>query len=179
MNIEIWQPLKGYELLFEISTEGRIRSVAKKTQNRWGWYIKPGKPLRPSVDDKGYLKIRLWRSADDFYSYRVHRLVAEQFIPNPNQYDQVNHIDGNKANNAVNNLEWCNNSLNQLHANATGLRKGSPKGRDNHMSKTVLHLLSGVYYDSAREAYNHSSKVIRFEMFCKNIRHNKNYTYGA
>jgi len=176
---EKWQPLKGYEQLFEISTDGRIRSFAKKTQNRWGPCTKAGKMLRPSPDEKGYMKIRLWRSKDDFSSYRVHRLVANQFIPNPNGYDQVNHIDGNKANNAASNLEWCNNSLNQIHANATGLRKGSPKGKDNHLSKTVLHLLSGVYYDSAREAYNHSSMNIRFEVFCKNIRHNKNYTYGA
>jgi len=74
---ETWLPIKGYELLFEVSTHGRIRSLAKRSR------------------------------------------------------------------------------------------------------KTVLHLLSGVYYDSAREAYNQSNGEIRFEVFCKNIRNNKNYTYGA
>jgi len=177
---EQWKPVPGYEGLFEISDMGNIRSLDKPSFNRWGPCVKRGKSLNAHHDAKGYLQIRLWRgSKDDFKSFKVHRLVAAAFIPNPDNLAQVNHLNGIKDDNRAVNLAWCDNSENQLHANATGLRKGSPKGGDNHMSKIVLHLSAGVFYDSAREAYNHSERKERFEMFCKNIRNNKNYTYGT
>ena len=69
-----------------------------------------------SENKKGYLRVRLSKGRDKKYSFLVHRLVAKAFIPNPNCLPQINHIDGNKKNNCVNNLEWCNNSYNQLQA---------------------------------------------------------------
>jgi len=61
------------------------------------------------------------KSRTDKYSLPIHRLVAKAFIPNPNNFPQVNHIDGNKKNNCVSNLEWCDNSYNQIHASALKL----------------------------------------------------------
>lgn len=81
---------------------------------------KNNKILKPQNNGKGYLFIRL-RNKSKFY---IHRLVAINFIPNPNNLPQVNHIDGNKVNNTLSNLEWCNNSLNQIHARKLGLNKG-------------------------------------------------------
>lgn len=65
---------------------------------------------------------------------RTHRAVAERFIPNPNNYPQVNHIDGNKMNNSVNNLEWCSNSYNTQHAYDKGLKRAI-SGADNPQAK--------------------------------------------
>lgn len=69
------------------------------------------KELKTQTDKKGYEKIKL-----NGKTYRIHRLVAEAFIANPDNLPQVNHIDGNKQNNDVSNLEWCDNSFNQKHA---------------------------------------------------------------
>lgn len=72
--------------------------------------------LIPVLTKNGYLRVGL-----DGKLCRIHRLVAEAFIDNPNGYTQVNHIDGNKCNNHVNNLEWCTPSQNIIHALKTGL----------------------------------------------------------
>ena len=73
---------------------------------------------------KGYLVAHLSKD-NKAKNILVHRLVAESFIPNPNKYPCVNHIDGNKQNNNINNLEWCTHSENDLHAYKIGLRKAS------------------------------------------------------
>ena len=98
---EIWKPIKGYENLYKISNLGRVIS------------IKTNKIRKLGYDKDNYLKIELYNKS--YKSVKVHRLVAEAFIPNPCHYSQVNHIDGNKSNNRVDNLEWCNGSYNCRH----------------------------------------------------------------
>lgn len=91
--------------------------------------------------------------------FTIHRLVAKAFIPNPNNLPQVNHRDGNKFNNKVENLEWCSSSDNQKHAYRIGLKKTPNLGRFgslNHSSKVIIqYSLTGVpiqEYGSTREA---------------------------
>lgn len=102
--------------------------------SRWGkgWVIKE-KIMKPIKRGTGYLVMSLSKNGEREYVL-VHRLVAEAFIPNPENKPQVNHLDGNKANNSVFNLEWCTQKENNIHAYAINLKKG-PIGEKNWFCK--------------------------------------------
>ena len=100
---EIWKDVVGYEGLYEVSSLGRVKSV------------KRNKILSQKHNWDGYLRIQLWRNNKNKY-VSIHRLVAEAFIENPNTKPFINHIDGNKQNNKVDNLEWCTQKENIKHA---------------------------------------------------------------
>lgn len=101
MEKEIWRPIKGYENRYFVSNFGRVKG--------------PLKILKPSISNWGYERVRIVDNNGKRTSPRVHRLVAQAFIPNPKNKPQVNHIDGNKLNNNVKNLEWATASENKLH----------------------------------------------------------------
>src|SRR5699024_2369537 len=112
--VEIWKPIKGYEDSYLVSTLGRIKSkprlgtrggILKELYSRWQ-----------------YNRVNLYKGGE-MKSFFIHRLVAKEFLPNPENKPQVNHKDGNKLNNALSNLEWVTQSENQLHAYETGLQK--------------------------------------------------------
>lgn len=86
-----------------------------------------GDKLTPKTNNKGYWQIMFTNNGKERL-YLVHRLVAEAFIPNPNNLPQVNHKGGNKNNNHVDNLEWCTKSMNELHAFQTGLKRTGGNG---------------------------------------------------
>ena len=85
-----------------------------------------GRVISQQIGNSGYIRIELWSSGSG-KKYLLHRLLAQAFIPNPKAKPQINHIDGNKTNNALSNLEWCSQSENQLHAYRTGLQVGYKK----------------------------------------------------
>jgi hypothetical protein len=85
-----------------------------------------GRVIKQQFDGPGYARVELWRDGEG-RKYLVHRLVAQAFIPNPDGKPQVNHIDGDKQNNALTNLEWATQSENQLHAYRAGLQRGYKK----------------------------------------------------
>lgn len=116
-----WLPSKydGYE----VSSCGRIKSVARIIPRRdTGTLVHyPGIELKQQIDNCGYYRVRL--SVNNLkITVKVHRLVAETFVENKHNLNQVNHVDGNKTNNNFTNLEWVTNSENQKHAITTGLR---------------------------------------------------------
>lgn len=117
---EIWKP---YIYTYEISNLGRLRNA------------KTNKILKANKVGRGYLGICVsLGSRNNYKMIRIHRAVAESFIPNPNNLPQVNHIDGNKLNNRVDNLEWCDSKYNTIHAISLGL-KTFLKREDNPHSK--------------------------------------------
>ena len=128
---ELWKPIKGYEEYYEISNYGRVRrikydKISQQFQYKVPYYLKPRK------DKDGYLKYTLCLNGKNRY-YFAHRLVATNFINNIENKPQVNHKDGNKENNHVDNLEWCTIKENNLHALNNGLRDM----KNNKLSKQV------------------------------------------
>lgn len=114
MNEEIWKPILGYEGYYEACNKGYIRSVDRLVKCKNGVRISPATILKPSLGQWGYEQVTL-RKEGNKKTVRVNRIIAQTFIPNPNNLPQVNHIDGNKTNNCVDNLEWCNASHNMKH----------------------------------------------------------------
>lgn len=96
---EIWKDITGYEGLYQISSEGRVKSL---NYNRTG----KEKILKAILDKYGYCFVILCKN-NKIKKYSIHRLVAQAFIPNPDNLPQVNHINENKTDNRVENLEWC------------------------------------------------------------------------
>ena len=133
---EIWKDIVGYEGVYQISNFGNVRSL-KYWSNIHKKYYDRIKILKKRNNNLGYEVINLSKFGIKKY-YTIHRLVAKAFIPNPNNYKEINHIDGNKRNNYVDNLEWCTRSQNMLHAYNKGLKKGISK-----YNKKVLQILDG------------------------------------
>jgi len=132
--MEVWKTIPSLPN-YEASTSGRVRHKGKE-------------PRKLQVNKRnGYVYIPV-RKDMKFQSLRVHRLIAEAFIPNPENKPHVNHIDGNKQNNSVENLEWCTQSENELHKCRVLGKKNEPP----HILKPVIDLDTGIVYESIKAA---------------------------
>ena len=112
MMEEIWKDIEGYEGLYQVSNLGRVRSLGRTIQRRTRWgttvdYTMKGKMLKPLHSQGDYCYVHLFDKDGTSTNQKVHRLVAWAFVPNPNNLNEVNHIDENKDNNRADNLEWC------------------------------------------------------------------------
>lgn len=138
---EIWKDIEGYENLYKISNFGNIISKRYWLLNK---YIYKERKIKPTIANNGYIRVSLTKDKKVKY-VNIHRLVAQAFIPNPDNLPCVNHIDGNKENNRVDNLEWCTHSYNNKEAYRIGLRKAY-RGKDNCRSRAILQYdLSGNF----------------------------------
>lgn len=126
--METWKDIKGYEGIYQVSDCGRVKSFPRN-----GTRINTEKILHQSFTADGYKRVRLLHGEKD-RTRTVHRLVAEHFIPNDNPKLTVNHKDGDKTNNRVENLEWVDRSEQMLHAYKLGLKQ-SAKGTKNTQAK--------------------------------------------
>ena len=140
--IEIWKDISGYEGLYQVSNKGRIYSLGRRIimKNGRSREIK-SRVLKHSLDSKGYPFIVLYDFDSNRKQGRIHRLVAEAFIPNPNNKPTVNHKNSIRHDNNIENLEWATHSENTIHGYKYGNMKPNGLGnfgRKNIKSKPVL-----------------------------------------
>lgn len=146
--MEIWKDIKGYEGIYQVSNMGRIKSLNYRRTGKEGI-------LNPTYDKDGYLLVYLYKNKK-MKCCKVHRLVAIEFLPNPNNLPEVNHIDENKENNTVYNLEWCTSKYNINYGTRTEKCSKTRKGKylyDKHpMSRKVKCITTGEIFNSMKEA---------------------------
>lgn len=151
---EIWKDIEGYEGYYQVSNMGRVKSLDREVRvwNRFEYTNRrlKSKIIACRIDAHGYLSVHLHKNKH-CKVVEIQRLVANAFIPNPENKPQVNHIDGNKQNNCVSNLEWNTCSENMLHAYKNKLANAR-RGKDNSLSKQVIQ-----YDKNMREIANYGS----------------------
>lgn len=152
--MENWKSIKGYEGFYEVSNLGNVKSLERQVSGRFisSKRIVKERILKPKISKYGYLEVSLHKEGK-LSTKRVNRLVATAFINNVNNYPQVNHIDGDKLNNKVDNLEWVSNSMNQLHAHKTGLKR-SLKGENSNRA-----ILTNEKVLEMKNKYKSGSKI--------------------
>lgn len=156
MNEE-WRPIEGYEGLYEVSNTGQVRSLDMYVKSRYGNYrLHKGKVLSPAKDTNGYLTVLLSCNGKH-KSIRVHRLVAQTFILNPDNLSEVNHKDEDKTNNSVENLEWCDRKYNINY----GSRKDKVKDtkiKNGYWTGLSREEYKKKYYQNHKKEYNERKK---------------------
>lgn len=134
--------INGFSHKYIIYEDGTVFSPNYIDKNGFN---RIGRKIKPTVSKKGYLRVALIMVNGEKRYYSVHRLVASYFIENPLQKPEVNHIDGNKKNNNINNLEWVTSSQNIKHSYDTGLRSGTCHiGEKNNMAKLTEEKVSDI-----------------------------------
>ena len=127
---EEWRPVKGYEGIYAVSSKGRLKTLGRVVAHKILGIQRRQQVIHSYTSDPvfDYICVGLWNNGKT-KQRQLHRLVAEAFIPNPENKPQVNHKDGNKRNNCVENLEWCTTRENCLHAIRTGLSNADGKSK--------------------------------------------------
>lgn len=147
---EEWRDVVEYEGMYQVSSLGRVWSLTRKVNGYYGFITVRGRLLKPAKDKKGYYRVALSKN-NTLTTFKVHRMVCSAFIPNPNEYPQVNHKNCIKTDNRVENLEWCNNSQNQIHAYANGSQKPHiTYSKKVRLVNTQLNI--DVCFDTVKEA---------------------------
>lgn len=151
---EVWRDIQSYKGEYQISNLGRVKSLNYKGN------VGKEKIKIAEVNHIGYFRIALSHHGKNKH-FMVHRLVADSFISNPFHKLQVNHIDGDKQNNNVINLEWVTQSENMLHSYRIGLRTGmkgskhpmkGKTGKLNHCSKKIICITTGKQFNAINDA---------------------------
>jgi len=140
---EEWRDVIGYEGLYKVSNLGRVKSLERIVTDRNGVEMPFPSVMKKNTKSKtGYWHVNLWKDNKVKFK-KVHRLIAEVFIPNPENKPQINHIDSNRLNNEISNLEWCTASENTIHAVRLGRIKSpmvGTKGLYHSNNKPVIQL---------------------------------------
>lgn len=177
-SIEIWKDVVGYEGYYQISSFGKVKRVSRI--GCFGNLIKEH-PIAVYEGER-YMLVTLNKLGKKRPNL-LHRVIAQAFIPNPDNLPEVNHKDGNRLNNSIENLEWCTSSENQLHAYKIGLQINpwiGKKGIKHPCSKPVVKLsIDGKEierFDSVRDA---ARSVKADESYLSHCCRNKNRKAGG
>lgn len=170
---EEWKPVNGYELSYEVSNYGRVRSLDKKVNSRFGKRLKKGKLLKPTLSCGRYLTVGLSDKCKK-KTHFIHQMVAKHFLTYEDHHQCVNHKDGVKTNNHISNLEFCTFSENINHSLKMGLSKSI--GESHHSNKlketqviTIIQRIKTEDYKDLAIEYNVSRACILA------IKHNRNW----
>ena len=180
MTEEIWRPVVGYEGLYEVSNTGRVRSLDRYVKGKSESYrLIKGKVLSPGIRNN-YLSVSLQGRM-----FTIHRLVAEAFLPNPDNLPQVNHKDEDKTNNRVENLEWCDHKYNMnygtrnIRAKETAIKNGYWSGlsRKEYMKKYYEDNKERKmkYFQDYREKHKEKRKEYDHQYYQENKKKRKEY----
>lgn len=180
--MEIFKEINGYEGYYEVSNFGNVRSIERTVNGFKGVRIMKSRILSPGKQKSGYLYVTLSKDNSQ-KTFRIHRLVAETFISNPNNYSDVDHIDENKENNYAENLQWLSHSNNSSKSNKGICRKDNSMG-NNPRARKVYCYEDGVLvkeYSCLKECsndikMNYSTARKKFRLGNVQI-DNKIYTY--
>ena len=151
---EIWKDIDGFEGRYQVSNLGNVKNYRSV--------------LKGGSFSNGYKFVNLTKAPYDSHNYLIHRLVAEAFIPNPLHLEVVNHLDGNKENNSVDNLEWCTAAQNIAHAIEIGLIESQCKIR---RKVTISNSDQNITFNSMKECAS-------FFGFKKSWLHDRLYRFG-
>ena len=165
---EIWKDIEGYEGKYQVSNMGRVKSFSLDK--------KDGKLLKPSPTTYGYLGVHLSLRNKERAHY-IHRLIAQHFIPNPENKKTINHIDGNKQNNGIENLEWATNLENNLHCIENNMKPNHRSGR-NYKGKIQVFDGSGNLIDELSGHADMVSKGYDAGSVCRYIRGERKHSKG-
>lgn len=193
--MENWRSVVGYEGLYEVSDIGRVRSIDRYVSQINNGTITDrlyqGRILKMKKESNGYLSIKLCNQENTKYK-KIHRLVAEAFIPNQNKKPLINHKNGIKQDNRVSNLEWCTIKENSEHALKTGLHnpiitEQCKKSSIEASCKRIVCLNNGIEfkssYDAAiwlnNEVFSNTKKVHTISARIRNVcAGDRNHCYG-
>lgn len=156
--METWKDIKGYEGLYQISNKGRVKSLGNnKTRKE--------KILKPKPGNRGYIRVDLCRKGEKPKRFSIHKLVAEHFLPNPDNLPVINHKDEDKTNNCVENLEWCTQEYNVNYSH------------NDCKPRKIICVENQQIFDSSEDVI---CKMFNGEGYSSNIRNNLNgYTKKA
>lgn len=171
---EIWKEIEGYNGLYKISNYGNIKSIARKGTKEH--------LMIQSKNHQGYLQVKLTKNGIS-KTKKVHRLVAQAFIPNPNNLPQIDHIDDNKENNYASNLQWITNEDNMAKSWKTGARsieKTYKRGKEHSNAKIINQYDLQGNYIKTWYCINDVERELGFDNrnICACCRHKKKTAYG-
>lgn len=173
--IEVWKTIDGFDGIYQVSNLGRIKSIDRLVCSFVNKHrIKRGRILKPGTTPKGYHCVNLGKNET---KKRLHRLIAEAFLPNPEQKETVNHINGIKTDNRVENLEWATYSENINHAYLTGLNFYKKERHIGHFKQVTATLPDGTQkiFISGTEAADYFGLAkTTISAYCRGVTKNSN-----